>query len=138
MIWQTSQLTSLFAVSRRDSGPKLFPYLTCTALILCAVGKFITDGKNKSAKPFLTKKGWINVILMFAAASGYLLSLTYLGFLVSTPLFSILFVYVMKGDRRVNPLWAVVFAIILTGALYFLFQNFMHVRLPGGTFWLLF
>ena len=133
MIWQTSQLRSMFALFTRDSGPRLFPYMTCTAMILCAIGKFITEGK-KEAKPFLTTDGWFKTAMVFAVGAGYLLSLAYLGFLASTPIFAVLFVYVMKGGRKVSPLYAVAFGLILTFVIYFLFQNIMHVILPRGVF----
>lgn len=134
MIWQTSRLTSLYAVSERDSGPRLFPYFTCGMMGICAVGKFLTSGREE-AKPFLTREGWRRVAVMFLAFAAYLLAMSALGFLIATPVFAAVFAYLMKEDRRINPFRCALFAVVLTLVLYYVFQYAIKVTLPRGLFY---
>ena len=132
MIYEATQLKSIYAVSPRDIGPKLFPIFACAGMILCAVGKFVTSGPEKESKPLFSSAGWKNIIVMFLAFIGYLLSLYFLGFLISTPIFIALFVYFMRSGKRLKPVSLAVFALAATGILYFTFQDLIFITLPTG------
>ena len=130
LIVMTSQLKSVYTLSDRDIGPRAFPYLAAIGLIICAIGKMITEGPKDDAA--FTKEGWKRILIVFALIAGYLLAMTLVGYIVTTPIFSVLLVYVMKEDRKFSIVRALIFAVILTAVLYVVFQNIILVFLPTG------
>lgn len=47
VIYEAMQLQSLFAPASGDVGPRFFPIAAAVCLILCAVGKLVTEGKRR-------------------------------------------------------------------------------------------
>lgn len=126
----TSQLKSVYTLSERDIGPRAFPYLAGAGLIVCAIGKMLTEGPKDDA--VFTLEGWKRILVVFALIAGYLLAMTFVGYIITTPVFSFLLVYAMKEDRKFSVWKTVLFAVLLTAALYVVFQNIILVFLPTG------
>ena len=131
VLYLTANLESLYAVATSDPGPKFFPTICCVAIILCSIGKFVT-AKAEDEQPFLSRRGWIKLMVMFVAFGVYILSMTYLGFLISTPLFTALFVYIMSGGKPVRPVRIAAFSLCTTGLLFIIFEWVISVILPRG------
>ena len=130
VLYFTSQLDSLFSPASTDVGPKFFPRAAAIGLILCAVGKFITEGNP--GKPVFEKEGWKKIALIFVILAGYLLTMTVFGYIIATPIFSAILVIAMKEDRKIKPLRVILFSIILTAVLYLVFVKLILVFLPEG------
>ncbi len=129
-IIMTSQLQSVYTLSDRDIGPRAFPYLAAAGLIVCAIGKMLTEGPKDDV--VFTIEGWKRILIVFALIAGYLLAMTVAGYIVTTPIFSFLLVYAMKEDRAFSVWKTVLFSVLLTVVLYVVFQNIILVFLPTG------
>ncbi len=126
----TSQLKSVYTLSDRDIGPRAFPYLAAAGLIICAIGKMLTEGPKDDA--VFTLDGWKRILVVFALIAGYLLAMTFLGYVLTTPVFSFLLVYAMREDRKFSIWKTIIFSVLLTAVLYVVFQNIILVFLPTG------
>lgn len=126
----TSQLKSVYTLSERDIGPRAFPYLAGAGLIVCAIGKMLTEGPKDDV--VFTLDGWKRILVVFALIAGYLLAMTFVGYIITTPVFSFLLVYAMKEDRKFSVWKTLLFAVLLTAVLYVVFQNIILVFLPTG------
>lgn len=76
-------------------------------------------------KSLLTNKLLIGVIALFA----YALILDYSGFILGTILFCIAYIRLL-GEKRIPRL--ILFSIVISLVLYFLFQMGLDIRLPRG------
>lgn len=125
------QLKSLFLSQSGDIGPKAFPIGAAVALIACAVGKMLTEGRSEQ-KAYFTREGWKRVFLMFALLVMYLISMYYIGYMISTLVFTPLFVVVMREGRKLNVFVLIAFSLVVTAVLYFVFEYVVMVSLPTG------
>ena len=132
VLYQTSQIKNIFAVSAKDTGPKLFPYFCATCMIICSVIKFITAKETETYVPFMSKKGWVKVAIAFVIFVLYIIGMEQLGFLLVTPFVLFALVLLIAGEKKINKLVAAVYALIMTGAVYFAFHELMNVMLPAG------
>jgi len=132
VLYQTSQIKNIFAVSSKDVGPKLWPFFCATCIILCAVGKFITAKESEHYVAFISKKGWMKVAIAFVIFVLYIIGMEQLGFLLVTPFVLFALVLLIAGEKKINKLVAAVYALIMTGAVYFAFHELMNVMLPAG------
>jgi len=132
VLYQTSQIKSIFAISNKDVGPRMFPYFAATCLTACGVMKFITAKESEKYIPFFNKRGWIKVLSLFAAFAAYLVAMKYVGFLISTPFMAFVLVMIIADQRKINKIVALVYSLLLTGFIYFIFHNLMHIMLPQG------
>lgn len=130
IISMSTQVKTLFALSTRDVGPAFFPTAASVGLIVCAIGKFLTEGGESQS--FLSRKGWKNVFIVFCFLAAYLIGITILGFIIATLLTAPALVWVMREDRTLRPLTLVLFSIGSTAVLYVVFQLIIEVRLPVG------
>ena len=132
VIYQATLLQSLFAPASGDVGPRFFPMAAAICLILCAVGKLVSEGKKES-KPLFSKQGWKRVGIMFLLLAIYLVAMTWLGYIISTIVFTPLLVIAMREDRRIRPVPLIFFSAATTAVLYVVFQKVIQVSLPVGT-----
>lgn len=130
LLYMTSRLDSLFALSGRDVGPKFFPHAAAVGMMICAVGKFITEGKDE--QPVFTKTGWKRIIMIFLILAVYLILMQVVGYLIATPIVAALLVIAMHEDRKICAWKVAAFSIVLTLALYVVFEKIILVFLPKG------
>ena len=123
----TSAIRDLASAS--DPGARLFPYIGEALLAFCSL--LVLLGKSEKTE-FLDKAGWIKLAVVLVCMALYALGLKWLGFLVSTPIAVLVFIYLLREDKKVNPLVAVLVAAVLTVGLYFLFTNAFSILLPKG------
>lgn len=131
VVLSATSLQSLFLAQSGDIGPKAFPIGAAVALIVCAIGKMLTEGRQE-AKPLFTREGWKRVAVMFAVLIAYLIVMRFLGYIISTLIFTPLLVVVMREDRKLRPLTLAIFSVVTTAVLYVVFQYVILVRLPVG------
>lgn len=130
-IYMATQLQSLYIGTAGDVGPKFFPIAASVGLILCSIGKMITECR-KAENVFLTSKGWKRVAVIFILMALYLFSINFFGYIISTPVFSALLVLSMREERKLQPITVILFSIITTAVLYLVFQRVIQVTLPAG------
>lgn len=131
MLYQTAKIRPLFAVSSTEVGPKLFPTIACCGMMICCIGKFLVS-KDKEAKPFINKRGWLNIAIVIVIFALYILGMKTFSYLLTTPV--MLFVLVkLFGRGRQSKWWTIaIFSVGTTAVIYILFQKIMAVMLPAG------
>lgn len=121
---------------RADPGPRLFPMIGAIGMIVFGIGMFIDAGKKenegKEAQPFLDKAGWIRIGQISALFVAYTLALKYIGYLISTPVFVFLLVKLFLYDKKLNIVVHVLFSLVSTGIIWFIFMRLLLVLLPSG------
>ena len=73
---------------------------------------------------------------MFCILAAYLIALDWLGYIISTLLFTPLMVVTMKENQKLNPLALGLFSVVITAVLYVVFQSIIMVTLPVGRLFL--
>ena len=116
----------------REPGPRLFPYIAGGGMTICGMGMALTALKEKAGEAFLDQKGWINLGKAGLCMFIYYLALEYVGFLISTPFFTLTAILLLASGKKVNKIVAVVVSLLTTGILYVVFQNVFMLFLPAG------
>jgi putative tricarboxylic transport membrane protein len=117
-------------------GPGFLPFviggsLICLSLLVTVLGIIKRDGGCGEDVPegfFSGQESWKRVLAVSAALIAYLLILQFLGFLITTFLFSV--TMLRLGPKRLP--YVLVVAGVLTLSLYILFKVLLHVMLPVG------
>lgn len=127
LFFQTGAIRDL--ASSSDPGARLLPYIGEAILAFCSILILVSKGETES---YLDKTGWIKLAIVLGCMLLYALGLNYLGFLISTPVAVVIFVYLLKEDEKVNPIITLLLVISLTAGLYFLFTKGFSIFLPKG------
>ncbi|MBO6159186.1 MAG: tripartite tricarboxylate transporter TctB family protein [Firmicutes bacterium] len=113
-------------------GPRAFPYITGTLLVVCGIGLFLQ--KSDKEKPFLTKHQWKRLLAICSVYLAYSLLLWAFGFLIATPLCLFTLSTMFSAGKKV-PWWGrILYAVGLTAVLYFCFFTLLGMSLPVGKF----
>lgn len=116
-----------------EPGPRLFPQIAAIGMILCGIGMFFTkDKETKDDVVYLTREGWKRFAVVIAVMAAYILGLTYVGFLIATPIAMLGFIAVLRSGKPVSKIASVVIALAVTGILYFTFVKLFVIPLPAG------
>lgn len=115
--------------SASDPGARLFPYIGEALLAICSICVLLSKSDVKSG---FQKKEWLKLLLVVGCMILYALALKWLGFLISTPVAIIIFIFILKSEEKVKPVVAVVLAITVTVGLYYLFTKGFSILLPQG------
>lgn len=116
-----------------EPGPRLFPQIAAIGMILCGIGMFFSkDPESDGGTVYLTKEGWKRFAVVIAVMAAYILGLTFLGFLIATPLAMLGFIAVLRSGKPVSKIASVVIALAVTGVLYFVFVKLFVIPLPMG------
>lgn len=138
--WKAGDIPMLLVSN--EPGPRLFPYISAAGIFVCSLLTMIFDG-NKEAKeaeekgirPFLGKTGWIKVGIVFACCIAFALSMQYLGMWITAMAGLFGFVWLLKGDKKVNVWGLLIFSIAFGSLIYFGFTRGFMIPLPKGELW---
>ncbi len=111
-------------------GPGFLPFGLALILILLSLALIMKNWKKESGPaPFWPNRGWLRPLLGVGIFLLYAFLLGPLGFLFTTFLFLIFWMWIIERIR-----WVTILAISLgvTGILYFIFSYFLEVPLPAG------
>ncbi len=128
-------LTSQFPASSMagDIGPKVFPYISAGLLIICGLGLLVTGGK-KEDKPAYTPKQLARLGRISAVVAGYCVLMVFVGYMPSTVIGTFV-LSVMFGKNRNIPWYrSLIFSVILTAAVFYIFEKLFVLPLPRGMF----
>ena len=116
-----------------DPGSSLFPMIAAFVLLICGIS-LILRRPPENQKAFLLPFQWKRVFILFSIYLGYIVGLTFLGFLIATPIFMFILISVLAGaaQRKAGLIGKLFFSIGLTALMYLLFQVILTVRLPEG------
>ena len=129
--------TKLMKVTMRlsvgDPGPRLFPYLAAIGLVVCGAGIAASQTPDKKMLA-LEPKQWKKFIRLFLVLAAYLAGLKFLGFLITTPVMTVVLIWILKQEKKVHLLAACIYALLLTAVLHVVFVRILSIVLPKGMF----
>lgn len=132
--WQTTMIPERLVSN--EPGPKFFPFISAAGIALFSILSMVFDGpKDQEAKPYLDKAGWIRMGLIMAESLVFCLAMDFIGFWIDAILGLFVFVWTLKGDKKINMVFAIGFCIVLASVCYFGFTRGFHIPLPSGTLW---
>jgi len=127
--WSSTQLAM---GSFKRPGPGFLPFGLACILIVLAVALIASRWKKGSGRiPFWPERTWLRPLLGSLAFALYAFLIGLIGFLLTTFVFMILWMWVIEGIS-----WRQI-ATVSTGVtlvLYLIFSYFLEVPLPGGIF----
>ena len=121
-----------------EPGPKFFPYISAAGMALFAILSMIFDGPKESkegSKPYLDKAGWIRMAVIMGEALLFCVAMQVIGFWFTSMLGTFLFIWTLKGDKKINMIFAVCLSVGLGCLCYFGFTRGFHIPLPAGSLW---
>lgn len=120
-----------------EPGPRLMPYIACALIAICSIALIVKGYKEREEKqkPYFPKGGLKKITVAYLLLVGYAVALNLIGFVISTPFAMMGFIYMLKGDEKVKPLFSVVTSLVVTAVLYLMFVKGFSIKLPSGIFW---
>jgi drug/metabolite transporter (DMT)-like permease len=116
----------------KHPGPGFFPFGLAVILAFLALALILQSRRKEEVPaPFWPERTWRRPLLGAAVFLLYAFSLGYLGFILTTCLFLVVW---MWGVERIRWLTIITISIGVTAVLYFIFEYFLEVPLPTG-FW---
>lgn len=132
--WQTTMIPDRLVSN--EPGPKLFPYLSAAGIAVFAILSMIFDGKKEgSSKQYLSAQGWKKLVLIMAECLVFCIAMNAIGFWITSMLGTMMFIWTLKEDKKVNVVFLVIFCIALGTICYFGFTRGFNIPLPSGTVW---
>ncbi|MCD8223190.1 MAG: tripartite tricarboxylate transporter TctB family protein [Clostridiales bacterium] len=119
-----------------EPGPRLLPYVAIILIALSSVALIIKGYKDRNIeeKPYFPKGGVLKITKSYLMLVVYAIAMTYLGFLITTPFATLVFIYDLKGTSRVKLVPSIIISVLVTAALYAMFVFGFQVKLPAGAF----
>lgn len=109
-----------------DVGAGFFPRAISMAMVICGIVIIIQELRKNSQEP-LINVFIIKSLLMGAVTVVYVFLMDSVGFVVLTPIYVILFLYLLQQRSA----WKnIAYAIGITASVYIVFRIFFNVRLP--------
>ena len=136
IFFQTNTIT--VRLVSNEPGPKFFTYISAAGIAIFAVLSMIFDGPKESkegSKPYLDKAGWIRLAIIMAEAVVFILAMQYIGFWFTSMLGMFMFILTLKGDKKINYVFAILLCVALGSICYFGFVYGFHIPLPKGELW---
>jgi putative tricarboxylic transport membrane protein len=115
----------------RHPGPGFLPFGLAVILMALALALILKSRTGEKSSPFWPRRTWVRPLLGVIIFLLYAFVLGYLGFIPTTFLFLIVWMWVIERIRWVTLL---TISVGVTAVLYFIFQYFLEVPLPAG-FW---
>ena len=121
-----------------DPGPKLFPLMGFSILLLCGLGMLLTGMKTPEGTVIGEEVGrgtpaaMTRGTVMFGLLVAYSLALWLLGYYIATPLMVFAFYHTIAGPERRVWWRGALYALAVTGGLYLVFAELLNTLLPTG------
>ncbi|MBQ1492701.1 MAG: tripartite tricarboxylate transporter TctB family protein [Blautia sp.] len=120
-----------------EPGPRLLPYVSFFIVALSSLMLFINglrEGKKNPGpdKPYFPKGGILKVTKSFLMLVLTAICMNFFGFLITAPFAVFAFIFDLKGNSKVKPLFAAIVALVVTAGLYLMFVVGFQVSLPAG------
>lgn len=118
-----------------EPGPRLFPCISAIGIALFSILSMLFDGRQEKSEPYLDRNGFLRLLLIIAECLLFALLMHLIGFWLTSMLGLLLFIWTLKGEKRLNLPFCIVFCILLGSSCYFGFTRGFHIPLPAGTVW---
>lgn len=133
VFWQTGKVPERLVSN--EPGPRFFPYISAIGMAVFAVLSMIFDGPKDKGREYLDKAGWKRLIIILAEALLFCVMMQYIGFWFASMIGTFMFIVTLKGDKKINVVFAIVLAVVLGTVCYFGFTRGFHIPLPSGSLW---
>ena len=112
----------------RGGFPQIISGIMFVLGAMLSINSFIAIRKGAKSEKKLSKPELIRMLLLIIAFAAYLFVMKYLGYIITTPPFLFLFLY-LYGDRK----WVrmAIVSVCTTVVTFFLFNNVFMILLPG-------
>ncbi len=131
--WQTTMIPERLVSN--EPGPKLFPFISAGGIAVFAVLSMIFDGPKDDGKTYLDKSGWIRMAVIMVEAVLFCVAMQFIGFWFTAMIGMFVFIWTLKGEKKINVIFAVILSIALGSICYFGFTRGFHIPLPSGSIW---
>ncbi|MBN1828065.1 MAG: tripartite tricarboxylate transporter TctB family protein [Deltaproteobacteria bacterium] len=117
-----------------DVGPRAFPFLVASVVLVCGILLLIRDFRTAHRKPFSwgfaeDRRVWMWILLTIAGGIVYGLVLDWLGYLIATFLFMAFVTFFINGGKHLeNLIIAASFAVVS----FVVFAVILKLSLPRG------
>ena len=121
-----------------EPGPKLFPYIAAGGILICSVLSMIFDGRaegKREMKQFLDKNGWKKLAVLLSEIILFGFAMHFIGFWITSMAGMFVFILTLKGDKKINYIFAVLLSIFLGSLCYWGFTKGFMIPLPKGALW---
>lgn len=118
-----------------EPGPRLFPYISAIGIAVFSVLSMVFDGKNEKNRQYLDKAGYMRLLLIMCECLLFAFLMNFIGFWIVSMAGLFMFIYTLKGDKKLNLAICIVFCVILGSLCYFGFTKGFNIPLPKGTLW---
>jgi putative tricarboxylic transport membrane protein len=115
-------------------GPEVWPKLTLGALVI-ACGALLAMGWNKPVKAEPPPKegeeepSKSRMLMILVVSLVYAYAMTLIGFIVSTPIYIIIIMYLMQYRK---PFHLIGYSLLMLVVFYLIFINLSEIRMPRG------
>ena len=136
IIWQTGNVKMRLVAN--EPGPRFIPYVSAAGLALFSILTIIFDAPKdakKGSKAYLDKAGWIRLAVIVGEAILFALAMNFIGFWFTSMLGMFLFIWTLKGKKKINIVFAILLCVGLGSLCYFGFTKGFNIPLPKGTLW---
>lgn len=113
-----------------DPGPKLFPIMACTILVICGLGLLFK--RSHEPAPRISGAEWRRGIAMAGLLIGYAAGLWLVGFYAATLIGSFAIYYGIAGRDRRSIVRGAIYAVLVTGIVHLVFKVALGAFLPRG------
>ena len=133
VVWQTTLIPERLVSN--EPGPKLFPFISAGGIAVFAVLSMIFDGPKDDGKAYLDKQGWVRLAIIMAEAVVFCVAMQFIGFWFTAMLGMFMFIWTLKGEKKINIVFAIILSIVIGSICYFGFTRGFHIPLPSGSIW---
>jgi hypothetical protein len=95
----------------------------------------IFDGKKDEDKEYLDKAGYIRLAIIIAECLLFAFLMNFIGVWITSMAGLFLFIFTLKGKKKFNVIFCIIFCILLGSICYFGFTKGFNIPLPKGTLW---
>ena len=134
--WQTTLIPERLVSN--EPGPKFFPFITSGGIAVFAILSMVFDGPKEAKedpKPYLDKAGWLRMAVIMGEAVLFTLGMQFIGFWITAMVGMFAFIWTLKGDKKINIVFAVLLSVGLSSLGYFVFTRVFVIPLPKGALW---
>lgn len=131
--WQTTMIPERLVSN--EPGPKMFPFIAAGGIAVFAVLSMIFDAPKEAKedpKPYLDKAGWIRMGVIMVEAVLFTLSMEFIGFWITAMVGMMVFIWTLKGDKKISIPFAIILSVGLASLGYFGFTRGFVIPLPKG------
>lgn len=95
----------------------------------------VFDGKKDENKEYLDKAGYTRLAIIIAECLLFAFLMDFIGFWITSMAGLFLFIFTLKGEKKFNAVFCIIFCILLGSICYFGFTKGFNIPLPKGTLW---